>query len=96
MDESRTIINLASREYSRCIEKYLLPEDIFVTCFFGESAGGKLVQKGVYAKMARGEMVRFMAENRIETPEEMKKFNRLGYEFRDDLSDDSTFIFLRT
>ena len=35
--------------------------------------------KGTYAKMARGEMVRFMAENRIENPEDIKKFDRLGY-----------------
>lgn len=95
LDESRMIINLASKEYSRCIEKYLIPGDICITCVFGELLGEKLVQKGVYAKMARGEMVRFMAENRIEEPEEMKKFNRLGFAFREDLSDERTFIFVR-
>ena len=31
-------------------------------------------------------MVRFMAENCIEKPEEIKKFNRFGYVFREDLS----------
>ena len=35
--------------------------------------------KGTYAKMAHGEMVRFMAENSIENPEDIKKFDRLGY-----------------
>ena len=64
LDDSRIIINLASKEYSRCIEKYLQPEDVYITCVFGEFSGEKIVQKGVYAKMARGEMVRFMAENR--------------------------------
>ena len=34
---------------------------------------GKLVIKGTYAKMARGEMVRFMAENQIEDPDEIKR-----------------------
>lgn len=95
MDDSRIIINLASKEYFRCIGKYLMPEDICITCVFGEFSGEKIVQKGVYAKMARGEMVRFMAENRIEDTEEMKKFDRLGYTFRADLSDDRTYIFLR-
>ena len=95
LDDSHIIINLASKEYSRCIEKYLLPEDIYITCVFGEISGGKIVQKGVYAKMARGEMVRFMAEKQIKAPDEVKKFNRLGYVFRADLSDERTFVFLK-
>ena len=95
LDDSHIIINLASKEYSRCIEKYLLPEDIYFTCVFGEISGGKMVQKGVYAKMARGEMVRFMAEKQIKDPDEVKKFDRLGYKFRADLSDERTFVFLK-
>ena len=95
LDDSRVIINLASKEYSRCIEKYLQLEDVYITCIFGEFSGEKIVQKGVYAKMARGEMVRFMAENRIGSPEEMKGFDRLGYAFRADLSDERTYIFIR-
>ena len=61
IDESRIIINLASKEYSKCIEKYLTPKDKYITISFCEQAGNKLVTKGTYAKMARGEMVRFMA-----------------------------------
>ena len=95
LDDSRIIINLASKEYSRCIEKYLQPKDVYITCVFGEFSGEKIVQKGVYAKMARGEMVRFMAENRIGSPEEMKGFDRLGYAFRADLSDERTYIFIK-
>ena len=95
LDDSRIIINLASKEYSRCIEKYLQPKDVYITCVFGEFSGEKIVQKGVYAKMARGEMVRFMAENRIGSPEEMKGFDRLGYAFQADLSDERTYIFIK-
>ena len=62
---------------------------------FCELAGNKLVTKGTYAKMARGEMVRFMAENEIENPVEIQKFDRLGYSFRSDLSSDSEFVFER-
>ena len=93
--KSPVTVNLASKEYSRCIEKYLQPKDVYITCVFGEFSGEKIVQKGVYAKMARGEMVRFMAENRIGSPEEMKGFDRLGYAFRADLSDERTYIFIR-
>lgn len=94
-DESGLIINLASKEYSRCIEKYLTAEDTYITCTFGELAGGKLVTKGTYAKMARGEMVRFMAERRIEEPEKLKEFDRLGHKFREDLSSETEYVFER-
>ena len=95
LDDSHIIINLASKEYSKCVEKYLLPKDRFITCIFGELSNGKVVQKGTYAKMARGEMVRFMAENNISEPEEMKQFNRLGYRFVDHLSTDMEYVFIK-
>ena len=95
-DSSRVIINLASKEYSKCIEKYLQPEDRFITCIFGEPENGKIVQKGVYAKMARGEMVRFMAGIQAERPEQMKEFNWSGYCFDDGRSSDTEYVFVRT
>ena len=94
-DESGVIINLASKEYSKCIEKYLTPEDRYLTITFCEKSGERLVTKGTYAKMARGEMVRFMAENRIEDPEEIRRFDRLGYVFRAELSSDTEYVFER-
>ena len=94
-DVSGIIINLASKEYAKCIEKYLSPEDTYITITFCELSGDRLVSKGTYAKMARGEMVRFMAENHIENPEEIKSFNRLGYVYRDDLSSETEYIFER-
>ena len=95
VDESRVIVNLASKEYSKCIEKYLMPEDRYLTITFCEKSGDKLVTKGTYAKMARGEMVRYMAEHQIEDPVEIRNFDRLGYVFRDDLSSDKEYIFER-
>lgn len=94
-DASHVTVNLASKEYSRCIEAYLKPEDRFITCIFGELSKDKVIQKGVYAKMARGEMVRFMAEQRITEPEKMRDFRRLGYQFREDLSSDREYIFIK-
>lgn len=95
LDDSHTVINLASKEYSGCVEKYLTSEDTYITCVFGELVGEKIVQKGVYAKMARGEMVRFMAENAITEPVQIKKFDRLGYSFREDLSSETEYIFIK-
>ena len=92
--ETDCIVNLASKEYSVCISKYL-PENVrFITCVFGEEKDGKVIEKGTMCKMARGEMVRFMAENRIEDPGQIKTFNRLGYRFDATCSTDNIFVFL--
>ena len=95
IDDSHIIINLASKEYSQCIEKYLVPDDRLITCVFGEFVKGKVVQKGTYAKMARGEMVRFMAENHVTEPEDIKSFARLGYSFKSTLSTDTEYVFIK-
>ena len=95
LGETNCIINLASKEYSSCVSKYL-PEHVrFITCVFGEEKNGKVIEKGTMCKMARGEMVRFLAENRVEDPEEIKAFDRLEYRFDASRSDENTFVFLR-
>ena len=45
MDESRVLVNLASKEYSKCIEKYLKPGDRYITCIFGEPEGIRLSRR---------------------------------------------------
>lgn len=95
IDDTYIIVNLASKEYSKCIEKYLKPEDQYITCVFGEISNGKVVQKGTYAKMARGEMVRFMAENNISEIEDIKGFDRLGYKYSVEQSTDVQFVFIK-
>lgn len=95
-DRDGVIINLASKEYSKCIEKYLTDQDTYITCVFGELTGEKIVQKGTYAKMARGEMVRFMAENKIEEPAKLREFDRLHYSYREELSSDTEYVFIKS
>lgn len=94
-DGEHLILNLASKEYSKCIEKYLGENDLFVTCVFGEEIDGKVVQKGTLVKMARGEMVRFLAENEIDSLEGVKNFHGLGYEFSEELSGEKEYIFIK-
>lgn len=90
-----TILNLASAEYSKTIEKYLTDGIDYVNCLFGELINGRVIEKGVYVKMARGEMVRFMAERAIKDLEQIKEFSRLGFEYREQLSDNTTFVFVK-
>ena len=93
--ETDCILNLASQEYSRCVSAHLTDGVQFITCLFCERKNGKLIEKGTLCKMARGEMVRFMAENRIQTPEQVQAFERLGYRFRPEGSDADTYLFLK-
>lgn len=94
--ESNCIVNLASKEYSKCISKYLRDDVRFVTCVFGEMIGTKVVEKGTQVKMARGEMVRFMAEKQIEDVKDIKTFRRLDYVFSERLSDENTYVFIKS
>lgn len=94
-EEDHIILNLASKEYSKNIERYLKKEDYFVTCIFGEVVNGKVQQKGTMAKMARGEMVRYMAENQIKDVKEIQKFHRLGYVYHEELSGEKEYVFLK-
>lgn len=93
--DTGVIVNLASKEYSKCVEKYLTPEVRYITCVFGEYKGDKVIEKGTYAKMARGEMVRFLAERKAERPEEMKSFCRLGYRYSEKESTKDRYVFLK-
>ena len=93
-DGDGIFINLASREYAKAVEKYITPEDRFVTVDFCEQVDGKLKQKGTFAKMARGEMVRFLAERQIKDPSGMRAFEGLGYRFSPDVSDEKTYVFI--
>ncbi len=92
--ESNCIINLASKEYSQCISKYLRPGMQMITCIFGEEKEGKIREKGTQCKMARGEMVRYMAEQQVQRPEELRNFDRMHFHFAPEKSDESSYVFL--
>ena len=94
-EETDCVVNLASKEYSQCLSRYVPSGARFITCVFGERKGGKIIEKGTMCKMARGEMVRYLAENRAEDPEQMRNFDRLQYHFSQEDSDEQTYTFIR-
>jgi len=94
-EESDVILDLASKEYSKAVFPHLSPNVRRITCIFGERKGDKIVEKGTLCKMARGEMVRFMAENQIKQPQEIKAFSQLQFHFCQDLSDEQKFYFIK-
>ncbi len=88
------LVNLASNEYY----KVLQPKNIkgkIITCQFKEIKDGQTRMIGVFAKKARGMMTRYIIQNRVETPDGLKGFKSEGYEFREDLSNDNTYVFTR-
>ena len=80
------ILNLASEEYAKTIRKY---KPLIDVRFVEEN--GK--EKGVYAKMARGAMVRYLAENQIENIKDITQFSDLGYTFDASQSTEKNYIF---
>lgn len=96
LDESGgLILNLASEEYARAIRPHVEPGTRFISVRFGEMVDGRVKQKGTFAKMARGEMVRFMAEQRLSRLDELRHFDALGLHYEEALSDDDTLTFVK-
>ena len=93
--ETDFVLNLASKEYSRAVEPHLPPSVRFLTCIFGELKDGKVIEKGTMCKMARGQMVRWLAENGITGPEDIKQFSDLGYRFSPSHSGKDHFVFIK-
>lgn len=92
---SFTVLNLASKEYSQVIEKYKEERCRFITVDFCEAANGKLKQKATSAKMARGDMVRFLAEGNIEEIEGVKAYNGFGFRFSEENSGKGRLVFVK-
>lgn len=93
--ETDCIVNLASKEYSRCITPYLEESMCFVTCVFGQLVGDKVVEKGTLVKMARGEMVRYMTEHQVTSLDELKLFDRMEFKYDESMSNEHTYVFIQ-
>lgn len=94
--DSLQIVNLASEEYGKSVLPFIAPPVTLVTCVFGEWDGGRVKVKGTPAKMARGEMVRWMAENQIEEVHRLREFHHLDYRFHKELSSETKYVFLKS
>lgn len=100
------ILNLASKEYAKAVEPHLRYGDRWLSCVFAEQKDGKLVQKATLAKMARGEMTRYLAETLSHRKEldgtmqvgelmtAVKNFNRLGFSWSEAHSTERELVFI--
>jgi len=96
MDSSsdRTIVNLASLEYFKVIQKKKLDGRI-LTLSFKENKNGIFKVIGIYAKKARGMMSDFIIQNRIEDVGQLKEFSGGGYSYQDKLSTADNWVYTR-
>ncbi len=90
-----TVINLASQEYFGAVDAKALKLPV-VTPHFREEKDGETRIISFFAKKARGAMTRFAIDERIETPKDLKAFDRDGYKFDKAASTDTDWIFIRS
>ena len=92
--KDQSVINLASNEYFKAVDKKKLNGHL-ITPAFKEIKDGETRMIGMFAKQARGMMARYMIQNRVQTAEGLKKFDFGGYKFQKAQSDDNNWLFTR-
>lgn len=88
-------LNLASHEYSKIVFDHRQPGQRIVTCVFDQQKNGKLRQATTRAKMARGRMVRFLAENDIQDLDGVRHFHDDGFAYAAEHSSTDQLVFIR-
>jgi len=90
----KTIINLASNEYFKAVDKKTLQAPI-ITAKFLEEKEGKIRPVQYYTKFARGLMARWIMQTRADRTEELKDFNLGNYKYDRAASSETLFVFVR-
>ena len=93
--EDNVIVNLASEEYAKAVRRFLNEDDIFIDIDFKVNKDGKLKTLATLAKMARGQMVKYIIENKIDNPEDLKNFTFNSFKFCSNLSTPRKFVFIK-
>lgn len=93
--KEKVILNLASLEYSKVIDRGSLKDIKIYDIEFRECRQGKYKVIGTYAKKARGTMVTYIIKNSIDKIDNVKSFKEDGYNYSEELSNESTLVFVR-
>lgn len=92
--DSNIILNLASNEYYKAVNKKKLKAQV-IDVDFREMREGKLKFISYNAKKARGYMARYMVKNRVTTIDDLKNFDTENYEFSHEGSSENKLLFVR-
>lgn len=83
----RILVNLASNEYSKLVADWVGENKVkYISCTFKVNKSGVLKVESTASKKARGQMVRFIAQQKAETIEDLMKFAVDGYSYCEELS----------
>ena len=91
---SKVLLNLASNEYYQVIQAERI-EGRILNINFKELRDGKYRFVSFAAKRARGLMARYMIDNRVIRPSQLRQFDVDHYAFNEALSRDDEWIFTR-
>lgn len=94
MQAEEVLINLASSEYFKAVDQKILKAKM-ITPVFKELKNGEYKVVMTYAKNARGRMTRYILENKLVNPEDIKTFDWDNYRFHESLSTDLEWVFTR-
>jgi hypothetical protein len=89
------LINLASNEYFKSVQKNGFQGEIITPIFKDQRPDGQLKTLFLYAKQARGAMVNYAIREKVTQPGQLKDFQGMGYQYREELSDEKTWVFTR-
>ena len=92
--KSDYLINLASNEYFKAVKPKNLHAEI-ITPAFKDYKNGQYKMIGVYAKKARGTLSRYIIQNQLSNPEDLKEFDGDGYKFNKKLSKGNNWVYTR-
>lgn len=93
-EESEVIVNCASAEYFKAAQLKNVKARVIAPVFKDLKNGDYKVIM-VFAKQSRGAMARYIVDNNIEDPEQIKGFNVGGYQFDANLSTEDEWVFTR-
>ena len=93
--KSPVIVNLASEEYFKAVDRRALQVPV-VSCAFEEFKAGKYKIISFMAKRARGLMVRYAIEKKAESVKKLEAFNLEGYALAPEVSSPERLVFRRT
>ncbi|MGC1174402.1 peroxide stress protein YaaA [Polaromonas sp.] len=93
-DTSPVIVNLASEEYFKAVDRKALKARV-VSCVFEEYRGGKYKIISFNAKRARGLMARYAIGKKLATVRKLEGFAAEGYRFAPAVSGPDRLVFRR-
>lgn len=94
--DDNLLINLASMDVQPAFEWKKIEESVrIITPEFKVWKNGKAETIVIYAKMARGQMSRYIIKNKISNPEELKSFTWEGFQYKETLSSENNWVFLQ-